>query len=455
MPASRLERVTLLVAGLASFLTPFMGASTNVALPAIGRAFGLDAAALGVLATVYPLAAAMFVIPFGRLADIHGRRRVFVTGVAVHTITATAGALAPSAPLLLLARGLQGVGGAMLFGTSVAILSSVIPPQRRGAALGLAVAAVYLGLSLGPFAGGVLTDRLGWRAVFLVNALLGLVILAASQGLEGEWAEARGEPFDRTGSLLWALGLLALVGGGAHLSTVAGRLAVGIGVLLLAAFLAWEDRCSHPVLDLALFRASRVYALANLAALINYAATFAVGFLLSLYLQDVRGLSAQAAGLVLIAQPLTMTVVSPLAGRLADRLQSRIVASTGMAVIVVGLAGLSFLGEATPLRFVVAALLLLGAGFGLFSSPNTNAVMGAVDRRSYGIASATLATMRLCGQVVSMGLATALLTLLTPAGAGPGKLVVPLRAAFAAFAVLCVLGTLASLARGPQGTLRS
>jgi len=447
------ERVALVVATLASFLTPFMGSATNVALPAIGREMGLDAVDLSWVATAYLLSAAVFLLPFGKLADIHGRKRVFVGGLLVYTATSALCALAPSFPFLLAGRVAQGLGGGMIFGTGVALLTSIFTPGKRGLALGVNVAAVYLGLSLGPPIGGLLTQQLGWRSVFAVNVGLGGVAAAmAARGLRGEWRESPGDRFDGAGAVLYGAGLCALMYGLGRLPSVRGAGLVALGVAALAFFVAWERRAEHPLLDMALFAENRVFAFSNLAALINYAATFAVGFLLSLYFQSVRGLSAQAAGGLLTAQPLVMAALSPFAGRLSDRVDPRVVASSGMGLIAVGLALLALVGPATPAAFVVACLVLLGAGFGLFSSPNTNAVMASVEKRSYGVASATLATMRLVGQMLSMGVASLVLALFVGHEAvGPERasgFVAGMSAAFALYALLCVAGVFASLARG-------
>jgi MFS family permease len=341
----------------------------------------------------------------------------------------------------------------MVFGTSVALLTSIFPPGKRGLALGVNVAAVYLGLSLGPPLGGVLTQQLGWRSVFLANVAAGAVATAlAAWGLRGEWRESPGDRVDVAGTVLYGVGLSSLMYGLGRLPSATGAGLVGLGLVTLVGFVAWERRAAHPLLDMALFARNRVFAFSSLAALVNYAATFAVGFLLSLYFQSVRGLSAQAAGGLLAAQPLVQAALSPFAGRLSDRVAPRLVASAGMGLIAVGLALLALVGPATPHSFVVACLVLLGAGFGLFSSPNTNAVMGSVEKRSYGVASATLATMRLVGQMLSMGTAGLVLALSVGREAvGPDRaagFVAGMRAAFGLYALLCVAGVFASLARG-------
>lgn len=451
--ARAVQRAALASVSLTAFLTPFMGSAVNVALPPIGRAFALDAISLSWVATAYLLAAAALLVPLGKLGDIRGRRRMFAAGVVVHTAASALCALAPTAPLLIAARGLQGAGSAMVFGTGVAILTSVHPPGERGRALGLNVAAVYLGLSLGPALGGFLTDQWGWRAIFWAGTALGIVTAAVVFGrLRGEWADARGERFDTAGALLYTGAMTALIRG---LTLLPGPLGLALssgGVAGLALFGARALRVTHPLLEMSLWRRNRVYALSSLAALINYSATSAVGFLLSLHLQYVKGLPAREAGLVLVAQPAVMALLSPLAGRWSDRVAPRTLASLGMGVIAAGLLVLAGLQAETSLGAIVALLLWLGVGFALFSSPNTNAVMGAVAPRHYGLAGATLATMRLTGQAFSLGLAMLIFALrLGPVAITPerhGDFLAAQRAAFSLFALLCVAGIFASLARG-------
>lgn len=447
------QRSAIVAATLTSFLTPFMGSAVNIALRQIGDEFAMDAVSLSWVATAFSLAAAVFLVPFGKLADIYGRKKIFGLGTIIFTVAVLLGGLATSPQLLITWRVMQGIGSAMIFGTGVAILTSVCPPSERGKALGLNVAAVYLGLSLGPTIGGVLTQQFGWRSVFLATVLLGVIAAGyIAWGLKGEWAEARGERFDLTGSLIYSAGLVALMLGLTRLPGKEGAVLLLAGLVGLAIFAGWEIRTAQPVLDMRLFTHNKVFAFSNLAALINYSATAAVGFMLSLYLQYVQGLTPQQAGLVLLAQPVLMAIVSPLAGWLSDRVEPRVVASAGMALSAAGLFLLVLIGEHTPLVSIAISLGVLGLGFGLFSSPNTNAIMGSVERRLYGVASGSLGTMRLVGQMLSMGAASLILAVfvgrvqITP-DVFDGFMTA-FRTAFAIFATLCVGGVFASLIRG-------
>jgi EmrB/QacA subfamily drug resistance transporter len=399
------QKPALIISTLSAFLTPFMVSALNVALPSLGKEFGLDAISLSWVATSYILAAAIFLIPFGRLADIHGRKKIFTYGVSLFTFFSFLIVISNSGTILIVLRALQGMSSAMIFGTSMAILISVTPPTKRGRVLGVNVAAVYLGLSVGPFLGGLLTQHFGWRSIFYVNVILGLAIIVLTiWKLKGEWAEAKGDKFDFAGSVFFSLTLLSLMYGSSKLHQAEGVYAVIGSVIFLIIFILWERRIQNPVLSIKLFSENTVFAFSNLAALINYSATSAVTFLLSFYLQYVKGLSPQAAGIVLVSQPIFMTIVSPIAGRLSDKIEPRILASIGMTLSVIGLGLFVTIGSESSLTFVIINLVILGIGFGLFSSPNTNAVMSSVRKEVYGIATATLGTMRLTGQMLSMGI---------------------------------------------------
>jgi EmrB/QacA subfamily drug resistance transporter len=438
---------------MASFLTPFMGSSINIALPTIGSEFSADAFSLSWIATAYLLAAAVFLVPVGRFADIHGRKRVFLAGMVGYTAVSLLCGFATSEAMLIALRALQGTADALMFATAAAILTSVYPPKERGRALGVNVASVYAGLALGPFVGGLITHYLGWRSIFFFTTVLGLLVIGLTLWkMRAEWAEAGGQKMDWPGAALYALTLLAVMNGFRLLPALSGVIVMLAGVACLAGFVLRENRAANPVLDMGLFRRNTVFAMSNLSALINYAATFALTFLLSLYLQYIKGLDPRSAGLVMLSQPVIMSLFSPLAGRLSDRIEPRVVASAGMTLSAVGLALTSFLDSTSSLAHIVVVLMLCGLGFALFSSPNTSAIMGSVERKHYGVASATTGAMRLIGQMLSMAAAGMIIALYV------GKVQITarnhaaflggFRAAFLVFSGLCLAGIFASLARG-------
>jgi len=451
----REQSLVLVVASVAGFLATFMASAINIALPVIGSEFDASAVTLSWVSLAYILAAGSVLMPAGRLADLYGRKRIFVWGLLLFAVMAFAVALSPSASVLIGLRVIQGLAAALVFAIGTAMVTLAYPPEKRGRALGLNVAGVYLGLTLGPVLGGVIVHNLGWRAMFYIVGTLGLVnwILAAWGLRRVEWREPKVAPFDFLGSVIYALALPAFLLGFTWLPGWQGIVSIVIGAAGLALFLWWETRAADPVLNVDLLARNRVFAYSNAAALINYAATFALTFLMSLYLQYTRGLDPQTAGFVLVAGMFVQTVFSPVAGRVADRVQARWVASAGMATCALGLFALVFLGEETPYWYIIPVLCVLGLGFAFFASPITHTVMGSVDKRYLGVASATLGTMRLAGQNISLGIATLVLALVVGKGvieaADHTDLLASVRICFAIFTVLCALGVGASLV-GPR-----
>lgn len=442
----------LLVATIASFFTPFMGTSVNIALPTMGLDFGADAIVLNWVTNGFLLAAAIFAVPFGRVADIHGMKKIFTYGIIIFTVASLFCALSPSSFTLIASRIMQGIGSAMIFVTGLAIITSVYPPQHRGKAIGINVAAVYVGLSLGPVIGGLMTQYIGWRSLFLLMIPFGLLVLGIIfWKLHDEWAASRGEKFDFVGSILYSVMLLLVMYGFSSLPRLEGWAMLIFGVIGFLTFIKWELRTKSPVFNIRLFK-NTAFTFSSMAALINYSATFAVTLLLSFYLQYIKDLDPQTAGMILVAQPIVMAITAPIAGRMSDRFDARLIATAGMATVTLALFTLTFIDGNTPITDIIIGLLVLGLGFGLFSSPNTNVIMGSVERKFYGVASATVSTMRLIGQTMSIGIATLVFALfigrvqITPSQYP--ALLESIQLCFVVFTALCFVGVFVSWWRG-------
>jgi len=448
------NQVILMVACMTSFITPFLASSVNVALPTINSDLAVpDQALLGWVVTGFLLSAAVFVVPFGRIADAYGRKRIFVMGLLIIVVSSLLCSASSSVQMLIASRVVEGIGSAMIFGTGIAILTSVFPARERGKVLGINVAIVYLGSSTGPFLGGIITQHAGWRFIFagiMIYALL--AALLAQRRINEEWRCEESGHFDIGGTVLYGIMLFALIYGLSRIPDSTGAYLLGLSAVMLVAFLRWESRAENPIVKISAFRSNTVFLFSNLAALINYSATFAVGFLLSLYLQYINGYDPQTAGLILVAQPIVQAVFSPLAGRLSDRTEPRKVASAGMALCVIGLVRFAFLTPETSLEAVLESLIFLGLGFALFSSPNTNAIMSSVDRCDFGMASGMVSTMRLIGQMMSLGIAMLIFSMIMGhteiAPEQLDELMISIKVSFGIFAGLCALGTVFSLARG-------
>lgn len=391
-----------------SFMGTFMISSVNIALPAIEKSFGLNAVTLSWVITSFLLSTAMFLLPLGRWGDLTGIRRLFKTGIVVFTLFSLACGFATSGVWLIVFRFVQGIGAACISTTGPAILVSTFPPHYRGRVLGISVSAVYVGLAFGPFAGGYITQFIGWRAIFYISSVLGMftTVIALKFLDKDEANNDTGRKIDLRGTFLYMIGLVTLVYGSSKIPSLAGWLLMASGMVTILLFWKIETKSAYPVIDTGLFTNNRLFAFSNLAALIIYSATFGIVFFLSLYLQKIIGLNPRSAGTILVAQPVVMALFSPIAGRLSDRIQPRYLATVGMSMCTIGLAVLVFLTAVTPVWHIVVLLLWLGLGFALFSSPNMNTVMSSVERSQLGLASGTSATMRVVGQIVSMTIAT-------------------------------------------------
>lgn len=450
-----LKRSVLLVATFAAFLTPFLGSAINLALPSIGKDLNASALGLGWIASSFILSSAIFLLPFGRLADIVGRKKIFTTGIILFTLSTFLIIFCRTITSLIILRIFQGISSAMIFGTSLAIITSVYKPGERGRAMGINITAVYLGLSTGPIIGGLLTQHFGWRSIFAFLVPFGVIsVILIMRKIKTEWAEAKGERFDWKGSLIYGFSLAFFMYGFSKLPEISGWLFLGSGVILGIIFLYFETKISNPVFDIRLILRNRVFAFSGAAALIHYSATSATGFFISLYLQYLHGLDARSAGLVMISQPIAMTLLSPVAGRLSDKRNPGVIASIGMGLTAAGLILLCFITQDTPHYLIIPLLILMGTGFGLFSSPNSNAIMSSVEKKHLGVASGVVGTMRMVGQMLSMGIAMMLLAIYIgrqPIGPStyPG-LLAGMKTGFVIFSGLCIAGIFASLARNKK-----
>ena len=445
--------ILLAVILISSFFNPFMGSAVNIALPSISRELSMNAVSLSWIAMAFLLSSAVMLVPFGKLADIWGRRKMLLYGNIFFTLATLLCGVSASGYMLIVSRFIQGVGSAMILSSGMAIVISAFPPEKRGRIIGLNTSSVYIGLSVAPLLGGVLTQTLGWQSLFYINASAGLLIIAGLIfGVKAEWAEAKNDRFDITGSVIYVMAMTSLMYGFSKLPGSFATVLTALGIIGLVIFVFWELHIKTPVLNIGLFRDNRIFAFSNLAALINYAATFGITFVLSLYLQNVKGLSPRDAGLIMVTQPVVMALVASISGRMSDRIDSRILSSLGMSIIVAGLVFLVFITTDTRSAYLIIALIVLGFGFGLFSSPNTNSIMSSVEKRYLGTASATLGTMRLTGQMFSMAIAAMSIHIFI-GEAHINETNIPsfmhsVRVIFLIFAVLCFLGIFASLARG-------
>lgn len=398
--------------GMTSFITPFMSSALNLSIPSISADFSAGAVSVGWVITIYLLFSTSLSVPFGKVADLHGKKPFLLGGVILFTAASLLCGLAPAISFLLVSRALQGCGAAMIFSTVTALITSIYPAAIRGHMMGLSVTMTYLGLSLGPVLGGQFNHYFGWRSIFSATLAAGVLCCLTIVPLihEPESEKPTSLSVDVPGILLYLAAVSMLLFGLTELTNLAAsRFVLAAGAAAAALFVLRERKAAVPLLDLTLFTGNRSFALSNLAAFLNYGASYSVSYVLSIYLQNVRGYTSRTAGLFLITAPAVQALFSGAAGRLSDSHSPYRLASFGMALSGIGIAMLVFVKETTSLPFILLALAILGLGFAFFSSPNTNAIMSCVEKSQYGVASSVMSTSRTLGQAASTAMITAVI----------------------------------------------
>ena len=448
-----MQRITLIMILLNAFATPVMLSAVNVAIPFIADDLSVNAVLLCWIPMAYLMASAMFVLIFGRIADMVGRKKIFLIGTTSVIVTSLIATLVDSGITLIAVRFLQGISAAMLYATQVAIISSIFPPAKRGYAIGLTVSAIYLGLTIGPLIGGYAVDLYGWRASFVVHLPLAIIALAIGiLYVKDEWLSDKRGSFDLFGAILYMLSILILCFGVSYLPSVLSLILIFFSLFGFIFFFLFERKHIHPIFDTTLFFTNRVFTFSCLASLIIYTATFANVVQINLYLQYLKGFSATAAGMIVMCQPITMAIFSPIAGRLSDKFEPKYLSTVGMGITCCGLIMLSNLEIDSALNYLIFSLIIIGFGFSLFSPPNVNAIMGSVEKRFYGSATGAMATMRIVGQMFSMVLVTLIFELVIGSvdinQENYGALEDAIRIIFSISAILCIPGLYLSMARG-------
>lgn len=450
MDSKDLKKDLLIVGLLVSFLTPFVRGSLNLAMPTIAIEFDLSAVFLTWISTIYLLVNAICYIPFGRIGDIYGRKRIFQLGLVIFTVSSFISAFSISGEMFLTFRIFQAVGNAMIFANLNAMISSAFNLNERGKAFGITSMGVFIGLIFGPILGGVFTEILGWRTLFYLDTIIGVVAAFAITRFEHDWKDAEGETLDILGSFILGLSIICIIYAFSDLTSNYSPLLVIAGIVGLGIFYLVEKRVAFPLINLNLFK-NRIFTFGNITAFINYGTFVSVGFILSLYLQYLKGYNPITAGLIVSIQSIVMVTVSPLAGRLSDKIPPQNIQTVGIVLTTIGIALMIPINAGNALYLGSLSLIIFGAGIGLFYSSNTKVVMSAVDKKYFGVASATLSDMRSMGQIFAISIVMLFIsTFLGDAKIIPSnypELVVSLRLAIVAMTVLSAAGIFTSIIR--------
>ena len=452
MEKIREQRNTLCVCVLTSFITTFMGSALNLSIPSLEEEFKAGAQTVGWVITIYMLTCSALAVPFGRISDRVERRSVLRTGILIFSISSLTAVLSKTMWMLLTFRLMQGIGASMIFSTNIAILVGAFDEEHRGRVLGYSTCATYAGLSAGPVLGGVLNQNFGWRAIFIATAIVSAAAfygaffkLPKGEKKSGILSLSSKAHLDYAGNILFVVSIVLTMYGLSSLNSLAGApLILCLGILFFIFFIRTEMKTENPVIDVNLFRKNLPFTLSNLAAMVNYGSNFALSYLMSIYLQVVKGMSSQWAGVILITNTVIMTVLSPFVGRISDRHSPFKMSAAGMALCAAALGLLSFLSEDSSLAKIIMILALSGVGFSFFSTPNTNAVMSCVEREDYGVSASILSTMRSIGHTAGMSVVSAVVGIYIGSGslkgAGTEVLMKTFHISFFIFTLLCILG---------------
>lgn len=403
MELSIVQKYALIICGLSSFVVTVTTSSVNVALSSIGRELMVSTSFLTWLQNIYLLIGASFMIPFGRLGEIHGKKKIMTYGIILFTLGSLLCAVSPSGDMLMFFRAVQAIGSAMIFANVFSFITSVSTPGQAAKILGIAVAMPYIGLSIGPVLGGILTTDFGWRSIFLFNVPFGIAAAYFILRLKGEWCEAVGEKFDYISSIVLALSLTAIIYGLSIITDATAPYIIMAGIIGVIIFFYLQGKLKVPLIDPKIVH-DRIFLINNGTALVNYGPGLFVTFLLSLYFQDIRLLSAQDAGLLLAVQSVFVALFSTISGRLCEKIKPRFIAATGIFITSFSLALFVFIGEYTSYYFIIVALAIFGIGYGLSATASTEISMRYFDKKFRGVTSASLNTTQYVGQMLGMGI---------------------------------------------------
>ena len=454
MEKIREKSSVIYVSVITSFITTFMGSALNLSVPALEKEFHVSAGTVSWVITIYMLTCASFAVPFGRLGDRVERRRILYMGILIFSISSAAAVFSAGIGFFLAARIMQGIGASMIFSTNIAILVGAFDEDMRGKVLGYSTCATYVGLSAGPVAGGILNYNFGWRSVFIATAIVSAVAFCVAffRLPYSKKTEFERKPADLAGNILFVISVILLMYGISSLRQ--GRVSLfilGSGIASFIVFIYRESKARNPLVDLKIFRDNPSFLLLNLAAMINYGANFVMSYMLSVYLQIIKGMTSQLAGVILVTNTAVMAVLSPYMGKLSDRLSPSKLSALGMSLCAASLFIFSGLTQDTSTAKIIFTLALAGAGLALFSAPNTNAVMSCVKKEDYGVASSILSTMRSMGHSSAMALATAIIGLYmgteSMTSAQPDSIMTTVHVIFSLFAALCILGIFMAIRR--------
>ncbi len=446
----------LMACCISAFITPLLSTMMNLSLVGIGEDFSVGSHDLAYVNTAFLLSSVVFMVPFARYGDTHGKRRTSILGISVILVACILASVAPSFWFLVACRAVMGAGAAAITCSSMSMIVDVFPIGSRGSAIGAQTTCVYSGLAIGPAVGGFLNDLFGWHSLFLLIVPLAVASIALFWRFPFEIAPDRGGGVDVPASALYGSAILLTMVGVMNMPSPYAFAVLPVGLVLIVLFAVSQSRSTAPILNVRLFR-NRVFSASCLAAFLSYAASYSVSFFMPLYLQHMGQLSSTEAGIMMLVQPAMQVLLTPVAGRMSDRIRDkRLLPTLGMVLVGIGVSMIATYGTEPSLALVASTLVVIGVGHSLFSAPNTSVIMSSVDGSHTGDASAMAGVMRQTGMMVSMGVSMLLISVVM----GSADNIVP--ETYGSFMdvmtgtallclAMCAVGAVASAMRGGPG----
>ena len=396
----------VLVGSLASFMAAYTSNAVTMALPELARVFHLSNILQNWTINIYLLTMAVLNVTFGKICAKKGLKKSFFYGVLVFFIGTAGIIMSANTDMLLLFRFIQAIGSAAIFVSSVSMIVKAVPNNQRGRALGINIASVYIGLSLAPVLGGSLTYNFGWESIFAITLPVSFIVVVLTYlKIKDEWKLDANDPIDIKGSVFYGIGISAFMYGFTELHTLTGQIITAVGAIFLIIFIYYELKQKYPIFNVRLYK-NHKFLSSNIASVISYISIFSVSTIINYHFQYILGWNAQMTGLILISMPIMQAIVTPQSGKLSDLINPQKLSALGMGLATIAILILTTMEDTTSIYVIIIALMIGGVGFGLFSSPNTNTMMSSVPPNETTMASAAVATMRVIGQTLSMGILT-------------------------------------------------
>lgn len=396
----------VIIGSLASFMAAYTSNAVTMALPELARVFHLSNILQNWTINIYLLTMAVLSVPFGKYCAQKGLKKSFFYGALIFFLGTIGIILSINTEMLLFFRVIQAIGSSAIFVSSVSMIVKAVPNNQRGKSLGINIASVYIGLSLAPVLGGTLTYNFGWESIFAITLPVSFIVVVLTYlKIKEEWQINTNDPIDITGSIFYAIGISLFMYGFTELHSLTGQIVAGIGVISLIIFIYYELKQKYPLFNVRLYK-NHKFLSSNIASVISYISIFSLSTIINYHFQYILGWNAQMTGLILISMPIMQAIVTPQSGKLSDLINPQKLSALGMGLVTIAILILTTLNDSTPIYIIIIALMIGGVGYGLFSSPNTNTIMSSVPPTETTMASSAVATMRVIGQTISIGILT-------------------------------------------------